>query len=206
MNLLGHAHVALALGADAETVLGAVAPDLASMARVRLDRERLTGGLGEGVRCHVAADAAFHGHAAFRAGAGALRRDLAARGVARGPVRAVGHAGWELLLDGTLLGSPADAAFRDALHLADRVGPAVVPPDRARWAAFVGRVGAAPALRYDDPRWVADRLHGMLAHRPRLRLRDADVAAVAEVLAARVPDVRRVAPAVLDDVTAACGA
>ncbi len=206
MNFLGHTHVALAGGRDdPEYLLGAALPDLAPMAGVRVARADLDGALGEGVHCHLQADAAFHAHAEFRAGSGALRRDLAERGIGSGPARAVGHAGWELLLDGTLVGSPAEDAFRRAIAVGDRAAAAMAPQDRPRWASFLARARTAAGLHYDDPRWVADRLHGMLTRRPRLRLPAAQVATVAEVLAGHVDAVRAVAEAVLSDTVRGTG-
>ena len=120
MNVLGHASVALAWGDDDPAfVLGAVLPDLASMVGVRVDRSMFGGAVGDGMRCHIDADAIFHDHPEFRAGSAALRRDLADQGLDRGPVRAVGHAGWELLLDGTLVGSSAEAAYWRALDVGE---------------------------------------------------------------------------------------
>jgi hypothetical protein len=206
MNFLGHTWVALAAGMhDPEYLLGAALPDLAPMAGVRLARAGLDGPLGAGVRCHVRADEAFHAHAAFRAGSGALRRSLAQREVASGPARAVGHAGWELLLDGTLVGTEAEAAFHRAMAVGERAGAALAPADRPRWAGFLARARGAGPLRYDDPRWVAVRLHAMLDRRPRLRLPDHHVDVVAEVLDAHAAGVREVAGGVLAD-TARAGA
>ena len=92
MNVLGHTRVALGRGLDRPAeVLGAVLPDLAPAAGVRLVRDRLDGPLAAGVRCHLDADAAFHAHPRFRAGTRALRADLTARGIPRGPARAVAH-------------------------------------------------------------------------------------------------------------------
>lgn len=200
MNFLGHTWVALAAGADdPEHLLGAALPDLAPMAGVRLVRAGLDGSLGEGVRCHVRTDAAFHAHDAFRTGSRALRRSLAEREVASGPARAVGHAGWELLLDGTLVGSEAEAAFHRAMAVGERAAAALTPADRPRWAAFLARVRAAGPLRYDDPRWVAARLHAMLDRRPRLRLPAHHVEVVAEVLDAHAAAVHEVAGGVLAD-------
>jgi hypothetical protein len=207
MNFLGHTHVALAAGRDdAEYLLGAVLPDLAPMAGVRLaDRSELTGPLGDGVACHLRADAAFHAHPAFRAGSGALRRALTDRGVASGPARAVGHAGWELLLDGTLVATATEAAFRRALAGGERARAALGPADGDRWRAFLDRGRAAAGLHYDDPTWVADRLHAMLARRPRLALPDSQVAVVAEVLGTHAAAVRSVAGAVLADTAREAG-
>jgi hypothetical protein len=184
VNLLAHTWVAHACGLDApEEVLGAVAPDLATMAGVRLDRDALGGPVADGVSCHLATDAAFHQDTTFLAGSSALRRDLLAVGVPRGAARAVGHVGWELLLDGLLVGEPAEAAFRQAFTVAEAVTPAVRPEDRARWEAFLGHRRRPHALRYDDPAWVADRLVAMLAGSTRLRLPVEDAPAVAAVLA-----------------------
>lgn len=204
MNVLGHARVALDLGLDGPAeVLGAVLPDLAPAAGVRLVRDRLDGPLAAGVRCHLDADAAFHAHPRFRAGTRALRADLTARGIPRGPARAVAHAGWELLLDGTLVGDEAERAFRAAVGRAAVAAGALAPEDRPRWAAFVARARGSGPLAYDDPRWVAVRLGTVLARRPRLRLPAEHVDAVAPVLAAHRAEVARVAGAVIDDVVRA---
>ena len=202
MNVLGHASVALAWGGDdAAFVLGAVLPDLASMVHVRIDRSLLGGRVGDGMRCHVDADATFHDHPDFRAGAAALRRDLAGHGLDRGPVRAIGHAGWELLLDGTLVGSPAEAAYWRALDVGDLALGAVAEPDRGRWLGLLSYRRRRPRLRYDDPRWVAERLHDLLARRPRLRFAREELPAVANVLGAHAAEVAAAGPGVLRAVT-----
>jgi hypothetical protein len=198
VNVLGHTHVALAVGVDApDYVLGAVLPDLASMARVRLDRSRLEGGVAEGVRCHLAADAAFHTAPEFLRGSGAIRDDLRAAGVTAGPARAIGHVGWELLLDGTLLASPAPAAYARALELGDGVGAAVREAHRPQWARLLAHRGRLPQLPYDDPRWVAERLVSILEPRPSLRVPVEQVPVVAEVLGRHADGVVAAAPAVL---------
>jgi hypothetical protein len=200
VNLLGHTYVALAGGRDdPEYLLGAVLPDLAPMAGVRVARAELRGAVGEGVRCHLRADAVFHAHRDFRAGSKALRQALADRGIASGPARAVGHAGWELLLDGTLVGTDIEDAFRGAMAVGQRAASAMAPEDRARWAVFLDRARSSAGLRYDDVRWVADRLHAMLARRPRLRLPDEHVATVADVLGGHAGAVRSAAAVVLGD-------
>jgi len=201
VNLLGHTYVAVAATGrdDPEFLLGAVLPDLAPMAGVRPDRAAAAGAVGEGIACHVATDAAFHGHPAFRAGMGALRRDLDGRGVGSGPARAVGHAGWELLLDGTLVASATLDAFGRALAAGEAALPALAGPDRPRWRAFLDRARTAPPPRYDDPAWVADRLHAMLARRPRLRLPADHVRTVAAALGDHQPGVEAAAAGVLAD-------
>ena len=203
MNVLGHASVAIAWGGDDPAfVLGAVLPDLASMIGVRVDRSRLEGPVAEGIRCHVAADSIFHDQPDFRAGSAALRRDLAGRGLDRGPVRAVGHAGWELLLDGTLVGSPAEAAYWRALEVGELASDAITRSDLRRWQGFLAYGRRRPRLRYDDPPWVAERLHDLLSRRPRLRFPRELLPAVADVLGAHAGGVAAVAPGVLTTITA----
>jgi hypothetical protein len=184
VNFLGHTHVALAVDDDPVYVLGAVLPDLASMARVRIDRVRTGDRLHEGIRCHIDADAAFHAHPLFRQGSAAIRTDVGALDLPAGAARAIGHIGWELLLDGTLVGSRTESAFHYALVDGDRALPAVVAGDQAGWRAFLGRWQglADPRLRYDEPVWVAERLHLMLRSRPRLAFPEHAVPGVAEVL------------------------
>lgn len=200
MNFLGHVHVALSSGRDdSGYLLGAALPDLAAMAGVRLVRDALDGSIAEGVRCHLWADAAFHAHAGFRAGSGELRRDLLARSIGSGPARAVGHAGWELLLDGTLVGTGTEAAFRRSLDVGEGAAAAMSPSDAVRWNAFLARVRGVARLRYDEPRWVADRLQAMLDRRPRLRLPGGDVPTVADVLADHVDAVAARSATILGD-------
>jgi hypothetical protein len=202
MNVLGHASVALAWGGDDPAfVLGAVLPDLASMVHVRIDRSLLDGRIGDGMSCHIGADAIFHDHPDFRGGSAALRRDLASEGLDRGPVRAIGHAGWELLLDGTLLGSRAEAAYWRALDVGELAMDAIAEPDRPRWLGFLSYRRRRPLLRYDDPPWVAERLHDLLARRPRLRFSRRELPAVADVLGAHAGAVAAVGPGVLTAVT-----
>jgi hypothetical protein len=200
MNVFGHTFVALAVGDDDPAyMLGAVLPDLAPMLDVRIDRSRLDGRVGDGVRCHIEADAVFHALPQFRSGAAALRRDLAEGGLERGPVRAVGHAGWELLLDGALVGSAAETAYWRALGAGDSVIDAIAEPDRSRWLRFLGHRhprGRWP-LRYDDPTWVAERLHALLARRPRLAFPREQLGDVARVLDGHARHVAAVAPEVL---------
>lgn len=207
MNFLAHVHVAREAGdRDAAYLLGAALPDLASMAGVWLDRERMPERVAAGVRCHLRADEVFHGHPAFVAGSSALRAALLEAGLARGPARAVGHIGWELLLDGQLVRSAAEAAYWEAMAGAHRVrvAPAadgdVDVAGQRRWAEFVAVGGRRPELRYDDPVWVAERVVAVLGRRPRLRVPAAQVLVVAEVLAGQVEAVGSVAPQVFADV------
>lgn len=205
VNVLGHTYVAAAWPtSDRSFHLGAVLPDLASMARVRLDRGRSAGPLADGIRCHHRVDAVFHDDPVFRQGSAALRRDLLGEGVPTGPARAIGHAGWELLLDGVLVGTPTEEAYRRALGSAVDATSSIVPEDRERWRSFAShRSIPTVVFRYDDPGWVAERLFGMLEHRPRLRLDAALVPAVTSVLAGHVAEIGAAAPDLLARVTVA---
>lgn len=206
MNYLGHVAVALATGRDDPAfLLGSALPDLASMAGVRFDRVLLPEAVAEGVDCHLAADEAFHAHSAFRDGSAALRRDLRDIGLATGPTRAIGHAGWELLLDGTLVGGPAEVAHRSGLRCADVVMPALAAAaSRDRWRALLAQ-GPPSRLRYDEPAWVVDRLFAMLARRPRLSFDPAMKPDVVAVVTAHQERVGAVAGPVVRDLVAAGG-
>jgi hypothetical protein len=130
----------------------------------------------------VRADATFHVLPAFVSGAGAIRREVREGGLGAGAARAVGHVGWELLLDGTLVGTATEAAFVTALDRAGRenVRDAVSNPER--WADLLSYRAAMRRLRYDDPAWVAERLHRILAGRPLLAFDATHVPVVARVL------------------------
>lgn len=194
--------VALATGRrDRGFLLGAALPDLASMVGVRVDRSLLPGAIADGVACHLAADEAFHAHPRFRDGSAALRADLRGIGLATGPTRALSHAGWELLLDGTLVGGPAEDAYRSALDTGEDVTAALAPEHRRGWEQLLAR-RPPPPLRYDDPAWVTDRLFAMLSRRPRLRFDEAVKPSLAAVLRARQEDVAGCSATVLHDVAA----
>lgn len=204
MNVLGHAYVAeRTRPGDRAYILGAVLPDLASIAGVRLvtgtPRPRVSPAIADGVACHHAADATFHSLALFRTGTAAMRLELLDARLPTGAARAVAHVGYELVLDGTLVGTATEDAYRRAVADADMTTAAIAPGHRARWAGFVERINAhgRVAIRYDDVDWVAHRLVAILANRPRLRLDVAHVPAVARVLDRHVDAIRGHAPDVL---------
>jgi acyl carrier protein phosphodiesterase len=203
MNFLAHCLVAERAGmGSADELLGAALSDLAAMAGVRFDVGALPEQIAAGVRCHWAADRAFHADRAFVEGAGSIRRALADAGVAVGPSRAVGHAGWELLLDGTpAVQDSASRGFERALGQASAVAVALDGADAARWAALGHRMdGGAWWSGYSEPAFVAERLLGMLGRRPRLAFDGHELPVVTEVLEAARPAVVAVAEAVLDRV------
>jgi hypothetical protein len=206
VNVLGHAYIAeRARPGDDAYALGAVLPDLASIAGVRLDvgagmSAAVSSAIGDGIACHHGADASFHSLASFRAGAAAMRHELLDAGLPTGPARAVAHVGYELVLDGALVGTAAEDAYRRALTIATTATDAISPLHRPRWSAFVDRIAthAHRPIRYDDVDWVAGRLVTLLADRPRLRLDAGDVAAVALVLGRHAPAIRAGAGDILD--------
>ncbi len=189
---------------DPLRVLGAVLPDLTPMAGLGRPRGPLDGAAALGLDCHHATDRAFHRHRAFVAGAADLREGARGAGLGDGAARAVGHAGWELLLDGALPGGPAaQELFAAALARAGELAPAF-GPDASTWLALAGRVADGDWWRhYDDPAVVAEGLCRRLARRPRLAFPPDQVPAVAAVLAAARPSVVAAAPGVVAEVTAA---
>jgi acyl carrier protein phosphodiesterase len=208
VNFLAHASVAVRTGSGGpDRVLGAVLPDLAPMAGCRPGPEPLGAGrLGpevlDGIACHHLADRAFHADRAFTAGARRLRQAALAAGLAPGASRAVGHAGWELLLDGQLADrTQVLDAFSSALAAAPSAAGAFAPGDRPRWEALADHLATARWWRhYDDPQVVAEALHRRVRDRPRLAFGSDEVPVVVEVLGAELAEVAAVAGAVLDRV------
>ncbi|HVX20968.1 MAG TPA: hypothetical protein VHB02_06455 [Acidimicrobiales bacterium] len=182
--------------------LGATLPDLAHMAGLRYEKALLPPAALAGVGHHGRSDASFHANGRFLAGSKRLRRAAEDAGVPAGASRAIGHVGWELLFDGVLLGqSDVAAHFVDAVDQAGSVAGAFAPDDRASWWALAaGLRDDRWWLRYEDPEFVARRLHRLLWSKPRLRLSAADLPAVTEVLSAGRPAVQLDAEPVVDAV------
>ncbi|HEX3947013.1 MAG TPA: hypothetical protein VHW47_04885, partial [Acidimicrobiales bacterium] len=165
MNFLAHVLVAAESGdGTPEAALGAALPDLARMAGVRFDRDALPPLVRQGIDSHHRADSCFHADRTFLTGAEALRSAGRRRGLPVGASRAVGHAGWELLLDGALLGVPELVdRFLAATDCADTVVPTLDPADRASWAGLVASLRTDRWwLRYDEPALVAESLFRMV--------------------------------------------
>lgn len=202
VNLLGHVRVALHGSSDDLHVLGSILPDLESLLGERLEAARTQPAVAAGIAVHRATDAAFHADPRFTAGSIGLTRALLARGVGRGPARAVGHAGWELLLDGTLVD---DAEVTDAFAaaigaLGELAAAEPAGTDRLRW--FAARQPNQPIwAAYADPALVADRLHRQLSTRPRLSFPADQRATIADELAAAAGAIHEQAPALVADVT-----
>jgi hypothetical protein len=189
MNLVGHVAVALVPDApppSTEFLVGCMLPDLAAIARVRVSRP--DGELGDGVAFHHACDAVFHESEWFRTTNSAVRDALVDAGVESGPARASSHAGVEMLLDGRLVADEVvDTHARVVLEAVSTGAPALAPlaPADARdaWVERLQLIGSSlDPSRYEDARFVAERLHRMTSGRRRIELRGDQVDTVATVL------------------------
>jgi acyl carrier protein phosphodiesterase len=206
MNFVAHSHVALRCdGASWEGAFGAALPDLASMAGARIERSRLPPSIEQGVALHHRTDNAFHALAAFHEGSRHIRQGLRAAGVATGPARAVGHAGYELLLDGCLLTRPGvQEEFLRVLAGAPDVTQAVSCAEPGRWRVlFAAMRDERWWLGYMDPQMVARGLHRRLQARRLLRFSEAELPAVTAALRAARPAVDAGADDIIGAITEA---
>ncbi len=198
MNYLAHLAVAAASSASPRYALGAVLSDLCALSGLRCAYPRLTGELAAGLRCHRAADRAFHADPAFLAGAGSLRAAALAAGLPPGASRAIGHAGWELLLDGSPALAWAGSGLVAALGEWPAASPAFDAAGQATWRHLAERLAAErPWTAYRDPEAVAERLWRALDRRPRLAFARHHRPAVAALLAEARPLVLAEATALL---------
>ncbi len=175
------------------------------MAGCRLDRSLLAPALRDGVALHHRTDSAFHALPAFHEGVGAIREALLAAGVPAGPARAVGHAGYELLLDGCLLANAGVVEeFAGVLECAPDGGVAIPPASRDRWRQLLGSMRDERWwLGYRDPELVARGLQRRLQARARLRLTSDRLPAVTAVLSAAQAGVETACDQVVAAVAAA---
>lgn len=201
VNFFGHAWLAAGRNADPRFVLGAMLPDLAPMAGLRL-RGANDAALSAGIAHHLAVDAAFHALPAFQMLTADAARALRRAGLRRGPARGAAHIGLELLLDGWLArrcGVPG--VYRTALAQAPQLGallrfapgPAAAtpraqttiatahrnPPNAAgvAWTfpELCRKLAASPLPEaYAEPSYTAARVTAALARRPRLALTPAE--------------------------------
>jgi acyl carrier protein phosphodiesterase len=202
VNFLAHCIVAERTGPGTVPYdLGAVLSDLCSMAGLRFAFDRLPGAVAAGVSCHRVADRVFHADPEFLAGARAIRAGASSAGLPPGASRAVGHVGWELLLDGTPAVAGAAGRFEAALGESASVVPAFAPGDAQSWLRLADRLAADRFwTRYDDPEVVARRLFGLLGRRPRLAFGRDALGAAASVMAASRPMVLAGADSVVERV------
>ncbi len=205
MNFFGHAVVAHARSRDPVFLLGAMLPDLAAMAGLRV-RGVADPGARAGLALHVATDAAFHAAPRFTALVASASIELRARGLRRGPALGVAHVAPELLLDGWLAerhGVPA--AYFDALAASARVGALVRWQRSARAWPFpelCRSVASAPIPEaYRNAAFVAERVIRALARRERLALTPAERVATRSWLHAFAPQLAREAEALFDELS-----
>jgi hypothetical protein len=200
MNFLGHALAARWCDRDPRFVLGAMLPDLASMAGVRrlVPRDDV---IATGVAFHHRTDAAFHGCPTFERMTHDGSRALQDAGIARGPAMAASHLAIELLLDGSLaddapLVADYTAALRSELVLDD--------------AAHTVTLGRLCARLHDAgaPRWygvldeMVPRLERILSRHRRLALVPDDREPLHAWLVDVHPQVVQVAGDLLDELRA----
>lgn len=182
---------------DPAVWLGSALPDLEREAGVPIGSlQQWSEPIRVGVAFHHTTDGLFHDLPEFVVGARTLTRDLLDRGVPRGAARAVGHAGWELLLDGTLV---HDDEFVDAYFAAMAVE--VADPN---WrAALDRRISRGVPDFYARPEGVAELLRRILGYRPRLAFGAEHLDAVTDALRAAQPSIAEAAEAVFETVTPA---
>lgn len=199
MNFFGHACLAARRDETAGFVLGSMLPDLMAMLggrRVASGRERTAAG----IRFHHATDEVFHATEMFKELSHTSSSWLLTRGLGRGPARAVGHVGIEMLLDSCLSeGESFPPCIAQALVLGCDVGEiaslTVSPASSAPNLAGLCQALRQGAKRFADhrPEVVATRLVRALSGHPRLALATTDVALTTEWAAHFLPSVQSVA-------------
>src|SRR5215831_5371287 len=190
VNFFGHLAMARGVDEDPAFLLGAMAPDLLQMCGV-VAEPATSPKVAAGQRHHLEVDARFHDNAAFTGLYTWAARALVQAGLPRGPARGAAHVGIELFLDGLLSGdAPARAAYARCLAEAEAAGAPLAfadEPSRDRWRALLARLRVATIPDgYRDPDFVAVRLAGTLARRPRLALAPSAVT----VLRAFLPELK----------------
>lgn len=185
MNFIGHLFVARWLNDQPAYGLGAMLPDFASMARVRLSPQT-DGQVRAGVALHHRTDDLFHHQPVF---VGLMQQTLSAlvaRGVPRGPARAVAHIGVEMLIDGELVheGATGQAYLAALAHGLDGGLQAEREAPEGRALLRVHERLHTHGIPYDyrNTDAVVFRLTRALAGRPRLALGPKDGEKVGEVL------------------------
>jgi len=211
MNFFGHAVIArrheFAQGRLRPAfILGAMLPDFASMLRVRPPLASHPE-VSAGVRFHHLTDDAFHGSESFLEFSRRASTTLGAQGLSRGSARAVGHVGVELLLDAALAREPgANEAYLLALESAtdDRIASTIrweTSDSIERFRHLCHTLSSRGKIRGDATAEVfADRLHAILATRPRLALDDAGHSVVRDWVVTTRPLIASEAPSWLRDI------
>lgn len=203
MNFIGHAKVALWTGhAPPGFVLGAMLPDFASMAGIRLG-DVAAPEVAAGVSLHLRTDDVFHAAAPFVGLMQGAVEALTGRGVARGPARAVGHIGVELLIDGELVRErEVGDAYLSALETFARLpSDSFAALDTAPMQRLRTRlIDHGIPYDYERPQAVTSRLVHILAGRPRLALSAEAQAVVGSIMPDLQARVRERLPELLEAV------
>jgi hypothetical protein len=201
MNFIGHLLAARWESPAAAFGLGAMLPDFASMAGMRVPGVRHSE-LAAGVAHHHRTDHLFHDGESFVALQRAAFQHLLEAGVERGPARAVAHIGVELLIDGLLLqGEPQlGDAYLSALAAFEQLPSDALPAlDMAPLTHLQQRL-MHYGIPYDyaDPALVTARLIRILGRRPRLALSTTAAASVGSIMPDLKERVVERLPALLD--------
>lgn len=202
MNFFGHAALAathfrdqrpLPSASELSTLCaGAMLPDFVGM--LRLSRPELSDAvLARGVRFHHQTDEVFHELPAFVRLSREAFAWLSARGLPRGPSRAVAHIGVEMLLDEVFA---SDASAREQYRAALRVPLGTrlsfpIPPDAERLAGLQRTLLERAETAFPaSPELVAQRIRRTLAGRPRLATDDTAEELLARWVATTRPSVQ----------------
>jgi len=190
VNFIGHLHLSRFHSTDPAYALGAMLPDFASMARVKLGRVG-NARIRAGIALHHRTDAAFHGQPLFVSLMRETETALAEQGVTRGPARAVGHVGVEMLIDGELVHDRDNGeAYLLALAQTERLerDEGLSPETRTNLARLHQRL-AIYGVPYDyrNTEAVVTRLTRALSGRPMLALSPEEARIVGRVL----PEIQR---------------
>jgi hypothetical protein len=178
VNFFGHAAAARRVDDDPAFVLGAMAPDLLPLCGA-VASAVTSPKVAAGQAHHLAVDRLFHENQTFAALQVWAARALIERGVPRGGARGAAHVGIELFLDGVLAEETRarEVYLRSLTDAETTRSPFVWRDDssRLRWRTLVVRLrtGTIPEA-YCDPDFVAARIVGALAPRPRLALTEND--------------------------------
>jgi len=174
VNFFGHAAAACRIDDDPFFILGAMAPDLLPLCGA-VPSGAASPRVTVGEAHHHSVDLLFHNNPAFTTLASWASLSLRELGLHRGAARGAAHVGIELLLDGVLATETrARAAYARSLVAAETTGTPFVWRDelsRSRWQTLVVRLRTGPVPdAYRDSAFVAERVLGALARRPRLAL------------------------------------
>lgn len=186
MNFYAHLVTASWRSSDPVFGLGAMLPDFATMARVRLP-EVAPGGLAHGIAFHHAGDREFHRLRLFREQESWTLEHLLERGLRRGPAKGVAHVGVELSLDGALVAvSDAHELYLGAIAAAGEADIDWGDQESAsRFGTLVSRLAELGVPSgYADPQVVADRLIRIMEPRSLLRLSDEEAPILRESMPA----------------------